>query len=136
MQKGASFTLVNTTAGKSPRLPFSSMKEQILGKNYTLTLVCIGDQRSRTLNRTYRGKDYPTNVLSFPLSKTAGEIYLALPRVRVDAKKFDMTPEKFAGYLFIHGLLHLKGLEHGGRMEKLESRWMRAFDLPDPHASS
>ncbi len=67
------------------------MKDQILGKNYNLTLVCVGDQRSRTLNRTYRGKDYPTNVLSFPLSKTAGEIYLALPRVRVDAKKFDMT---------------------------------------------
>lgn len=134
MSKGASFALTNTTRGNYPRLPFMDMKGSVLGDSYELTLVFIGDKRSRTLNRTHRKKDYPTNVLSFPLSKNLGEIYIAMPRVRIEAKKFDMTPTEFAGYLFIHGMLHLKGYPHGATMDKLESKYMRAFMLPDPHA--
>ncbi len=134
MKAGASFALTNTTRGTIPRLPFMEIKRSVLGNSYELSLQLIGDKRSRSLNRTYRKKDYPTNVLSFPLSKTLGEIYIAMPRVQIEAKKFDMTPTEFTGYLFIHGMLHLKGHPHGATMEKLESKYMRAFGLPDPHA--
>jgi probable rRNA maturation factor len=133
MRTGAAFSLTNTTKRKSYGLPFSSMKEKILGKKYSLSLVLIGDAKSRTLNRTYREKDYPTNVLSFPLSKETGEIYLTVPRIKIEAKQFEMNEIEFAGYLFIHGLLHLKGYGHGVTMNQLESKYTRLFGIPDPH---
>jgi rRNA maturation RNase YbeY len=134
MERRATFTLVNGTRGKIPRVPFSEMKKKVLGDAYDLSLILIGDKRSRTLNRTYRKKDHPTNVLSFPIGERIGEIYIAIPRVRIQAKKFDMRPDEFVGFLFIHGMLHLKGHLHGVTMEKLESKHLRAFHLPDPHA--
>lgn len=138
MRDGAPFTFASTlrqkTKSKLEGLPFSSMKDAVLGKEYELSLVFIGDKKSRTLNRTHRKKDYPTNVLSFPLEKGLGEIYLTIPRILVEAKNFDMTPREFAGYLFIHGLIHLKGHIHGVTMDKLESKYMRMFGLPNPHA--
>jgi len=70
------FNIKNTTKGKLPRLPFEHMKDEVLGKNYDLSLVFIGDKLSRKLNKLSRKKDYPTNILSFPLSKNAGEIFI------------------------------------------------------------
>jgi probable rRNA maturation factor len=127
--KKESFSIQNTTKGKLPSLPFLELKESILGKNYTLSCVFVGDALSKKLNRTYRGKNKPTNVLSFPLSKTEGEIFLNLKLAKKEAPKFEEKYKNFVGFLFIHGLLHLKGLDHGSRMERAEKLARKKFGI-------
>lgn len=111
------FSISNTTRARIPRIPFKLIKEEVLGKEYELSLVFIGEKRSQTLNKKFRGKDKPTNVLSFPLSKTFGEIFIT-PSV---SEPFGI------GKLFIHGLLHLKGMSHGRTMDKTESKLVHQY---------
>jgi probable rRNA maturation factor len=113
--------------GTLPRLPFLSIKEKLLGKNYNLSVVFCVPKESQEKNKTYRGKDYPTNILSFPLSDNEGEIYISLSTARHDAKNFDMSYQKFLHLLFIHGCLHLKGHLHGSTMEELEDTHLKQF---------
>ncbi len=124
-----SVSINNTTKGKLPRLPFVQIKNAILGNTYELSLVFIGNTKSRTLNRQYRNKDYATNVLSFPLSKNEGEIFIDLKKAKSEAPQFEMNYQKFIQYLFIHGLLHLKGLDHGQKMEALEKKFLKKFEF-------
>lgn len=122
-------TIKNTTKGKPPRLPFASIKDRILGKSYELSLVFIGSRRSRALNKVYRKKDTPTDVLSFPLSKKEGEIFIDLSVARHKAPLFDEKYSNFIGFLFIHGLLHLKGFDHGSTMEHEEKKFRKIFRI-------
>lgn len=110
-------------------LPFEEAKMTVLGKKYNLSLVFIGQARSRTLNRTYRGKDYSTNVLSFELTTDSGEIFIDLAQAKKEYKKFDMSFPDFVFYLFIHGMLHLSGLEHGSTMERKETKLLSKFKI-------
>ena len=129
MEKSEYFSITQTTKGKLPRLPFEEMKNEILGKKYEISLVFIGDTTSKKLNFKYRGKDKPANILSFPLSKNEGEIFINLNKAKKDAKKFDSTPSKFIGFLFIHGLLHLKGYSHSSTMESMEQTLRGKFNV-------
>ena len=101
---------------------FSRLKNTVLGRQYELSLVFIDQKRSRELNKTYRKKNKPTNVLSFPLSKKSGEIFIDLVTSKSEAKKFGMSFTQFVKYLFIHGILHLKGMRHGATMENAEKK--------------
>ena len=113
--------LIGTTSRHAvPRLPFQNAADVVLGKNYDISLAFIGSTRSRTLNHTLRGKNKPANVLSFPLSPTSGETYIDLLRAKKEASKFNMSFRQFVFFLFIHGLLHLGGYEHGRTMESKE----------------
>jgi rRNA maturation RNase YbeY len=125
----AFFSIHKTTRGKLPKLPFAAIKKAVIGPHYCLSLVFIGQTRSRTLNRRYRGKDAPANVLSFSLNKTNGEIFITLDKAKKEARHFNKTFSQFIGYLFIHGLLHLKGSRHGSKMESAEKRFMELFNL-------
>ena len=122
-------TITNTTKGKLPRLPFAKITEAVLGKEYDCSLVIVGSKKSQELNRTYREKDYPTNILSFPLDKNEGEIFLDLKKAREDAVNFDRSYTNFIGFLFIHALLHLKGLDHGAKMETAEKKIRTGFKI-------
>lgn len=113
--------------GIIPVVPFLDIKEKILGKKYSLTVIFCTLEESRLRNKTYRDKDYPTNILSFPLDDNEGEIYISLHTARKDAKNFDMSYHKFLHLLFIHGLLHLKGLDHGSTMDELEDTYVNKF---------
>lgn len=113
--------------GTIPSMPFLPIKEKILGKNYDLTVVFCSPKESQAKNKEYRDKDYPTNILSFPLSQKEGEIYISLSTARRDAKKFGMSYEKFLHLLIVHGCLHLKGHEHGSTMEELEDKHLQYF---------
>ena len=113
--------------GQLPAVPYLSIKEKILGKNYSLTIIFCTPAESKLKNKTYRDKDYPTNILSFPLDKNEGEIYISLSTARADAKNFDMTYQKFLHLLVIHGILHLKGHDHSSTMEKLEDSYLNKF---------
>ncbi|MBU4480373.1 rRNA maturation RNase YbeY [Patescibacteria group bacterium] len=123
------FSIKNTTKGKLPSLPFENMKNEVLGKKYELSLVFIGDKLSRRLNKEYRKKDKPTNILSFPLSDTTGEIFINLSFAKKEAKKFDRDFSNFIGFLVIHGLVHLKGFEHSSRMEEKEIKIRKKFNI-------
>ncbi len=93
----------------------------MLGEAYDLSLAFIGDKKALTLNQTLRSKNKIANVLSFPLSKTSGEILINKKQAIRDNFSLD--------YLFIHGLLHLKGLDHGSRMEREEEKLIKLFKL-------
>ncbi len=90
------------------------IKDDILGKGYELSLTYIDEGRSLDLNRKYRKKNKPANVLAFALEKNAGEIFLTPSIIKEDELL----------YMFIHGLLHLKGLKHGTMMEKEEKKFL------------
>ncbi|MEK7613750.1 MAG: rRNA maturation RNase YbeY [Patescibacteria group bacterium] len=126
------FSLKNATRSSLPRVAFSVIKEKILGGSYALSVVFVGEKRMRDLNATYRKKNTPTDILSFPLSKNSGEIVLHMRSVTKKASLFSLSPRAYLAYVFIHGCLHLKGYTHGRTMEKLEDRWLRAFKLQKP----
>lgn len=113
--------------GELPLLPYAKIKETLLGKDYTLTVIFCTPKESQERNNTYRQKDYATNILSFPLSENEGEIYICLSVAKKDAAKFEMSYEKFLHLLFIHGCLHLKGHDHSEEMENLEETHLAKF---------
>ena len=115
------FTITNKTKNNTPSVDFLSIKNAGLGQNYSLSLVFIGKKKSQELNLAYRGKNKPTNILSFPLDKKNGEIFIT-PSV---AKKDDFS----ISFLFIHGLMHLKGMTHSSTMEKAEAKLRKKFKI-------
>ena len=120
-------TITNKTKGKLPRLPFVSIKNKILGEQYEFGMSLLTPREQKKINLKYRGKDETTNILSFPLSDTSGEITIDPLKVKKDAPLFDMNYTQFFKYLFIHGLLHLKGFEHSSTMEKEERKYLKMF---------
>ena len=123
------FAISSTIKQYPKRLPFGDIKEKILGKRYELSLVFIGPDRAHTLNQSYRNKTYIPNVLSFPLSDSAGEIFICPQVAKKEAAKFDLSVNGYIQYLFIHGCLHLKGHDHGATMDTLERKYLKAFNI-------
>ena len=101
-------------------IPFTRLKNSVLGRGFELSLVFVDPTFSRRLNKTYRGKNKSANVLSFKLSKKSGEIFIDLVTAKKEMGKYGMDFQTFVKFLFIHALLHLKGMEHGDTMEKKE----------------
>ena len=114
--------IANKTRKRTPKIPFTEIKDSALGQGYELSLVFVGDKLSRSANSKYRGQDKATNILSFPYSKTEGEILIDLNIVTKEAKDSAQKLDNYLVYLFIHGLIHLKGFDHGSRMEKEEQK--------------
>ena len=110
-----------------PSIPYLTIKEKLLGKAYSLTIIFCTPDESRALNKTHREKDYATNILSFPLDEKQGEIYISLSTARKDAPTFDMSYMEFLHLLVIHGCLHLKGHVHGSTMEEQEAKYCKQF---------
>lgn len=123
------FTITNTTKSTLPRVPFALIKEKVLGKKYNLSLVFIGEKKSQQLNNSYRGKNKPTNCLSFTIDKNEGEIFVTLQKAKKEAKLFERKFDNFVAFLFIHSLVHLKGMEHGSTMEKKEENIRKYFGV-------
>ncbi len=108
---------------------FNEVSERILGKNYDLSLVFVGNTLSRKLNLAHRHIDKPTDILSFTLDKNSGEIFINLPYSKVKCKKFDRVFSNYIKFLFIHGCFHLKGFEHGSRMDSEELKIQKEFNV-------
>ena len=116
--------------------------------NSELSVVFSDDAHIRTLNAGWRGKDKPTNVLSFPafpvtpgaaLPPMLGDIVLAAETVAREAELEDKPLEHHIMHLVIHGLLHLLGYDHeeeeeAERMEALERQALTRLAIPDPYA--
>ncbi len=122
-----SSTLQNTS--KHDWVLFDKIKNKVMGEKYELSLTFIGRERMRTLNRTHREKDYTTDVLSFPLDKSNGEIFINIEKANKKSRDFDRTPKNYLTFLFIHSLFHLQGLDHGERMEKKEVEVRKLFGI-------
>jgi probable rRNA maturation factor len=125
------FTLASNTQNL-PKHQYAEMKEVVLGKKYDVTLAFVSPKKAQALNVAYRKKDYIPNVLSFPLTHDTGEVYICLSIAKKECKKFGMTYEEYVGYLFIHALLHLRGMDHGDAMDRAEKKYCKAFTLAQP----
>ncbi len=123
------FTLTNTTKAKLPRLAFAQMKEAVLGNEYDLSVTIVDLEKIQELNTTYRKIHAPTDILSFPLSETEGEIFINLEEAKKEAPKFNRKFDNFLAFLFIHGLVHLKGHDHSDAMEALEITYRKQFSI-------
>lgn len=120
---------LSSTIKSYPEFPYEEIKNAVLGKKYRLSLNFIGTKRAQTLNQTYRKKTYVPDVLSFPLDDSQGEIYICPQITFKEAHKYNLSKEGFIAFLFIHGLLHLKGYDHGATMESLERRFVKRFSI-------
>ncbi len=106
-----------------------------------LSLALINDADIQTLNREYRGKDKPTNVLSFPSigpGAILGDIVLARETIAREATQSSKTFTHHMTHLVIHGFLHLQGYDHDTDdqaeiMEGLEIRALAALDIDNPY---
>jgi probable rRNA maturation factor len=132
-------------------LRFARQLEALVAHGRPFDCLVTGDAHMRRLNREFRGKDYPTDVLSFPagdiqarkktgdknrspIPPRAGDIAISLPRARAQARRFGHSTEQEIRILMLHGLLHLLGHDHesdSGRMARAEKRWRVRLRLPD-----
>ena len=99
-----------------------------------VALVLAGDAAVRKLNHRYRGKDKPTDVLSFPgpglahTGESLGDIVISVDTAAVNAKRLGRTLPQELGVLALHGFLHVLGYDHetdDGTMDRLERRLRR-----------
>lgn len=131
------FSITNKTKKRVPSLPFSAIKNDILGKKYSLSLAFVGKKTSRQINRTYRKKDKATNVLSFSISERVGEIVMCPELIQAEAKNkeknFNKNYRELLGFLVIHGMLHLKGMQHSSKMNRAEEKYDQKYFYRDGH---
>jgi len=113
--------------GSAINIPFEKIAREILGRQYVLSLVLSGDTLARRINRAYRKKDYAPNVLSFPLLKNEGEIFLNVRKAEREARSLGIPERSRIAHLFAHGCLHLAGLPHGKKMDESEKKILAKF---------
>lgn len=122
-----------------------------------LSVLLADDGMLHELNRTWRGKDAPTNVLSFPATETAegetprpefagaplalGDVALAFETCRREAAADGKPLADHLTHLVVHGVLHLVGYDHeeeaaAERMEALETRILAGLGVPDPYGAA
>jgi rRNA maturation RNase YbeY len=103
------------------------LAQNIFPFSYSLSLVFTTSRFAQKLNAQYRSKDYVPNVLSFPLSKNVGEIYICTQTATAEASLYGHTTSDHIAYLFIHGCLHLRGIAHGKKMDALEEKYLAEY---------
>ncbi len=115
------------------------------GGTVAFSVALLSDRGVRRLNHDFRGKDKPTNVLSFPAGNVAegrrlalGDIALALGVVKREAKEQRKAAADHLAHLMVHGVLHLLGYDHetdedAARMEKLERKALAGLGIADPY---
>src|SRR5579862_9134627 len=112
-----------------------------------VSVVLVGEQRSRSLNRHYRGRDKSTNVLSFPASPIArrsagllGDLVICPVVLRAEAREQHKDIRSHWAHMVVHGMLHLLGYDHererdAQRMERREVRVLRRLGIGNPYIS-
>jgi probable rRNA maturation factor len=115
-----------TRAHRIPAFSYDRIARTIL-PDWEISLVFIGERRAQKLNKQLRNKEYIPNVLSYEIGKNSGEI-LICPHIALrQAGSYGLSYRNYVAFLFIHGLLHLKGLSHGTTMERHERTFLKRF---------
>lgn len=112
-----------------------------------VTIRIVDEAESHQLNLTYRGKDKPTNVLSFPFEAPPeielpllGDLVICRQVVEQEAEEQNKSPSAHWAHMVVHGSLHLLGYDHisdddAEEMESLETEIMMQLGFPDPYLS-
>lgn len=115
-------------------------------RDASLTVRIVDAREGAALNRRWRGKQGPTNVLSFPAAGLAevapallGDIVLCAPVLKAEAAAQKKTIAAHCAHLLVHGTLHLLGYDHdkprqAATMERLETELLAELEFPDPYA--
>ena len=110
-----------------------------------LAIRIVDTEEARALNNDYRGKDYATNVLSFPAERPPelklpllGDLAICAPVVLREAREQRKPPKDHWAHLTVHGVLHLLGYDHivegeAEAMEALETRILAGLGIADPY---
>jgi probable rRNA maturation factor len=132
-----------------PARDFRLWANTVLGSGasgHEISVLLVGERRSRTLNARYRGRDKSTNVLSFPAPAAAahssgllGDLVICPAVLRAEARAQDKTVRAHWAHMVVHGLLHLIGYDHereddAQRMERREVRVLRQLGFANPYA--
>lgn len=138
---------VRTWAPK--RSEIAEWASEALGRragNREVSVRLVGRPESRKLNAHYRGKDYATNVLSFPASPMAsavalGDLVICPPVLRTEALEQRKTLRAHWAHLIVHGALHLIGYDHerdddARRMERREIAVLRRLGFTNPYRTA
>lgn len=107
-----------------------------------LVLRFVGAAEGKALNRQFRGRNRPTNVLTFDYETepvVRADIVICMPVVRAEAAAQGKVERDHLGHLVVHGVLHASGLDHqddeeAGRMEAQETSILARFGIADPYA--
>jgi probable rRNA maturation factor len=122
---------------------FARKIQREVARGRAFDCLITGDAEMRRLNRDFRGKDYPTDVLSFPVAAGAsprraarvahlGDLTISIQRARAQGRQFGHGAEQEIRILMLHGLLHLVGMDHengDGRMGRSEKLWRARLGL-------
>jgi len=140
MASERSGVLFRVPARGVPRRPLAGYARRLetdVAAGRAFCCVVTDDREIRLLNRRFRKKDEPTDVLSFPSGSNGnswlGEVVISIDRARQQARDFGHSTDVELRVLMLHGVLHLSGLDHArdhGEMERVEQRWRRRLDLP------
>ena len=134
-------------AGAAQNVPtiaqFRKWAKQALRTDAEIALRVVDEDEGRMLNREYRGKDYATNVLTFPLADEPllmGDIVLCAPVVAREAEAQQKPLLAHYAHLTVHGVLHLQGYDHeteaeAVQMENLETEIITQMGYADPYLS-
>jgi probable rRNA maturation factor len=110
-----------------------------------ISVLLVGPAASRALNARYRGRDRPTNVLSFPAPASAaitagllGDLVICPAVLRAEARSQHKHARAHWAHLVVHGVLHLAGYDHerehdAQRMERREIRALRGLGVANPY---
>ena len=127
---------IEAIAAQSVAQVLTVLDEPQLGE---LSIALVNDADIQILNREYRHKDKPTNVLSFPQDgPLLGDIVLALETITREAKEKSISFEHHTAHLIIHGFLHLQGYDHqseatAAEMEAIEIAALAALNIDNPY---
>ena len=114
---------------RTPLRDFLTELSKRVASGRAVTCLISTDAELRRLNRRFRGKNYATDVLSFP----PDEMAISLDRAAAQAKELGHSIDSELRILMLHGLLHLCGMDHesdSGEMLRVETRWRKKLGLP------
>ncbi len=131
--------LVQRAAGTSPAAALlRKYARAATSPGAQVTLRIVGAAEGRLLNRSFRKRNYATNVLSFSYGRHHGDIVLCHPVIAKEAKQQGKSLRAHYAHLVVHGILHLRGHDHwrksdASRMEHAEIRILRQLGFGDPY---
>lgn len=134
--------LINTMDQKNKTLLTAAAQKTLENQGISprkveISLVLTNDENIHQLNKEYRDKDCPTDVLSFPMYETIdeiiqdidrvtevllGDVIISLPRAQAQAEEYGHSLERELAFLVVHGVLHLLGFDHINEEERLKMR--------------